>query len=573
VLFAGGWASLAFLAASIPAGAVSWEGQASAIPPTVSALALTTPSVGIPPTTTPVLSTPAATVPSVTVPSPSTPPTAPESLPTVPTLPQAPTPPIAGGGGSSGAAGGSSGASASSRSSGARAAPAGAIGRVRGPTAQRRVSTARRSPAATRSRRALGGVLAGQPAPAPASPGVRRLGLARSHAPSPAGGRPSGGVLSKIGRQLPLPLPVPDWSKPIILALLLLAIWLGVRSRLAGRRAAGLERQRTTLLHDLDVMQAALVPEVPPKVEGLAVSVAYRAADGPAAGGDFYDVFIPAPGKVAIVLGDVAGHGHEALTDAALTRYTLRAYLQAGLEPRAALALAGQVLVDPGNRFVTVVVALHDADSGTLTYASAGHPAPIFLGLTEGQPGALCSSAALRLGLPTGCRQTTISLPLGAEACFFSDGLIEARVGQGLLGAQRLREILEQLWPRRSAEELLAGVRAASRKCPDDMATCIVRATSGPTGALVHIEELEADRDALAGDRARGFLQGCGLAATAVEQAIERGSQMAEVHGTAVLQVQLRPTGPILSVSRPAPHTGQEQIVLPSAAADALTRG
>jgi serine phosphatase RsbU (regulator of sigma subunit) len=118
---------------------------------------------------------------------------------------------------------------------------------------------------------------------------------------------------------------------------------LAVCGRLAARRARRLEDQRATLLRDVDVMQAALVPEVPASLGGLAVSVAYRPAEGPAAGGDFYDLFIPAPGKVAIILGDVAGHGHEALIQAALTRYTLRAYIQAGLEPRAALALAGEV--------------------------------------------------------------------------------------------------------------------------------------------------------------------------------------------------------------------------------------
>jgi hypothetical protein len=310
-------------------------------------------------------------------------------------------------------------------------------------------------------------------------------------------------------------------------------------------------------------MQSALVPEVPPRVEGLGVSVAYRAADGPAAGGDFYDVFVPAPGKVAIMLGDVAGHGHEALTYAALTRYTMRAYLQAGLEPRKALALAGQVLVDPGKRFVTVVVALYETRRGRLTYASAGHPPPIFLGLGAQEPPTLVSSAALRLGIPTGCRQTTLSLPAGTQVCFFTDGLVEARVGEGLLGRERLRGILEDLGPRPSAGEVIAGVRAASEACPDDMATCIVSPSSGPASALVHVEELEADMEALSGDRARSFLEACGLEPASIEEAMERASQTAEVCGSALLRVKLRPVGPTVSVSRPDLHNDQEQIVLP----------
>src|SRR5205823_5213529 len=208
--------------------------------------------------------------------------------------------------------------------------------------------------------------------------------------------------LEAIGRRisLPVPVPVPDWSKPIIVALLLIALWFGVRSRVAGVRARRLERQRASLLSDLGAMQGALVPEGPRRLGPLDVSVAYRPAEGPAAGGDFYDVFEPRPGQIAVVLGDVAGHGHEALKQAALTHFTLRAYLQAGLEPRAALALAGQVLCDPtGERYATVAVAVYDEPSSTLTYALAGHPPPMLLGYPAHEPVTVCSSPrnALRM--------------------------------------------------------------------------------------------------------------------------------------------------------------------------------
>ena len=81
-----------------------------------------------------------------------------------------------------------------------------------------------------------------------------------------------------------------------------------------------------------------------PKLDGLAVSAAYRPADGPAAGGDFYDVFPLDGDRIGVLLGDVSGHGRDSLAQAALARYTLRTLLAAGHAPGDALARADRML-------------------------------------------------------------------------------------------------------------------------------------------------------------------------------------------------------------------------------------
>jgi serine phosphatase RsbU (regulator of sigma subunit) len=349
----------------------------------------------------------------------------------------------------------------------------------------------------------------------------------------------SSNPLSSLGRKLPLPLPVPDWSKPIILLLLLIAIAFAARSQLAARRARRLERQRGTLLADLDAMQAALVPQIPERLEALSLSVAYQPADGPAAGGDFYDLFMLAPGKVAIVLGDVVGHGRDALTRAALTRYTLRAYLQAGLEPRAVLALASSVLTEPGEKqFATVVIGVHDRASGRLTYASAGHPPPISIGFETPEPVTICSSAPLCCDLPTGLRQTTVSLPAGAQLCFFSDGLLEARVPDGLLGRERLAGLAREPQRPLSAGALLERVGAVAQTARDDMIACVLSPSEPTPSPAVTVEELEVDREMLSGSRVARFLQACGVGENEAAALLAGAAKLAAADGTALLRIE-----------------------------------
>lgn len=499
----------------------------------------------------PSLPQPQLPVPPVSVPTlPVTTPTAPAAPVATPSLPGTGTTPVSQSPGSRSSSG-SSGASSSPAAAAARVAATAATAPGK-PAANARTTSAaggsrRPSQRGTRGRGAStapAGSATGQAAiaasAAAAAQARRTHPASHGSAAKPASGNP----LSELGRDIPFPVPVPDWSKPIILLLALVAAWFAVRSRLAAVRARRLERQRTELLGDLDVMQATLVPVIPRRLGDLSVSVAYRPADGPAAGGDFYDLFALDSDKVAIVLGDVAGHGRGALTQASLTRHTLRAYLKAGLEPRAALSLAGSVLSEPGEmQFATVVVAIYDAGDGRLTYASAGHPQPISIGFDAPEPLTVCCSAPICCDLPTGRRQTTISLPAGGRVCFFSDGLPEARTTGGLLGRERLVELAAGLDGPDSAPALLQRVSGEALATPDDMVACVITCAVGARAPHVSVEELEVDREALARASVAAFLRACGVPGGDVAGLLARAHEVAAAHGAALLRVQRPPGG------------------------------
>ncbi len=365
--------------------------------------------------------------------------------------------------------------------------------------------------------------------------------------------RPAGGVLGQIGRSIPLPLPIPDWSKPIILILSLLTVGFGTRARIASIRARRLERAERQLSADLHSMQLALVPAIPGHVGALGVSVAYRPADGVAAGGDFYDVFELDGGRVAVILGDVSGHGHAALAHAARMRYTLRAYVEAGLGPRAALKLAGSVLGAADDwLFTTVAIAIHDPKEVSLTYATAGHPHPLTLGQRAEVPVMGCSSPALGWGVRTGGRQTTIPFPVGACACFFTDGLTEARTDHGLLGRTRLAEILSQDSRPPTAPELLDRVRSEAQQAHDDMATCVIQAMAGGSPTARHIEELEVEVGQLASGAGSRFLQACGVTPKVASTWAARAHAIAAKDGLALLTVDVTHGTAKASASSPA---------------------
>jgi len=121
---------------------------------------------------------------------------------------------------------------------------------------------------------------------------------------------------------------------------------------------------------------ARLAPEDLPDFPGFEVGRVYQAGSGLMAG-DFYDVFRPAEGRLAAVIGDVAGHGIEPAITAFQAKYLLRVFLRQYRDPAQALEElnAQMAAMGRGEEFISLCVVVFDTKAGTLRYGSAGHPA------------------------------------------------------------------------------------------------------------------------------------------------------------------------------------------------------
>ncbi|HEX8854465.1 MAG TPA: PP2C family protein-serine/threonine phosphatase [Thermoleophilaceae bacterium] len=393
------------------------------------------------------------------------------------------------------------------------------------------------------------GVQVPSTAAAPATPAAAKRPAAAKKDPTPRK-RHGASVVERTVHDIVKVVPEP--MKYLIATLAGLLVMAAFGWAFVTLRARSLRRQRAELLGEVGLLQAALLPEVPERLGALSMSVAYRPADGPGAGGDFYDAFQMEKGRVGIVIGDVAGHGRDALARTALLRYTLRAYLETGLEPRKALQIAGRTLeedMDAG--FATAAVAVYDPAAGTLTYSCAGHPPPILLGEGAHDPITVSSSPPLGAGEATGLRQTTAPLVPGATACFFTDGLAEARVDGDMLGRERLAETIASLGERPDATALLAELRSTGH-VPDDMAACIISplaARSTDRKPTERTEEIEVPH--YGGRALFRFLMACGLDEQEAGEQTRLALAEGETNGGAIVRVLVGDGEPRVTISPP----------------------
>ncbi len=212
---------------------------------------------------------------------------------------------------------------------------------------------------------------------------------------------------------------------------------LGLQLANALDQATLLERTH----HVADRLQRALLPASFPRVAGGQLDGAYRPASEEAeVGGDWYDAFELPDHRLAISMGDVAGHGLEAATIMGEVRIALRAAAVGERSPAAVLEqINGVTNLRSGIGMVTAIFGYYDTVNRELTYAVAGHPPPALV--VEGAFAGYLPGGGVPLGIGdnVGARDWVITVPPRSWVIFYTDGMTEYE-RDVIAGEERLLE-------------------------------------------------------------------------------------------------------------------------------------
>lgn len=261
--------------------------------------------------------------------------------------------------------------------------------------------------------------------------------------------------------------------------------------QLAIQVSSGIERTRR-YERELEIshaLQRNLLPSGLPEVDGATLAARYLPATREAAvGGDWYDV-VPTAGRLAVVVGDVEGHDMRAAAVMAKLRNPLALLLGEGEPPGRALVRLNEFSLRAGlNRLATVLVAVLDLGSSTLTLASAGHPPPFWVGPPAGDQDRPVSVLGVRPAPPVGVPWTGVEESVHRMApgvlFLFTDGLVElaARPLEDRLGDLARALATAPAGPHALSDHVLARLVPFAERS-DDVATLALEVCGPPRPA------------------------------------------------------------------------------------------
>ena len=191
-------------------------------------------------------------------------------------------------------------------------------------------------------------------------------------------------------------------------------------------QAADARRQYEAARNVVIELQQALLPTMLPVLPQIRLAARYLVAGHEqAAGGDWFDAIVLADGIVALVVGDVVGHGVSASAAMGQLRAVLNDRLVANPDLADALAETDAFAArTPGLHAATLTLVALDPEIGTLRYATCGHPPPLVIA-DDGQTRFLPATGSGPLGTGSATVVSTAQLEAGELVLLYSDGLIE----------------------------------------------------------------------------------------------------------------------------------------------------
>lgn len=218
----------------------------------------------------------------------------------------------------------------------------------------------------------------------------------------------------------------------------------------------GLYQREHAIAHTL---QHSLLPTHLDRLAHIEVGARYFAgAEGTDIGGDWYDVINDDDGSFTVVVGDVVGRGVKAAAVMAAMRYATHAVAGQSTDPAEILSAVNGLEHIRGD-FVTMLCGNVDPVTRSISFASAGHPAPLlispeetrFLRVSPGPPIGFLDDPTFAV------KRTT--LPAGSVVVLFTDGLYERRGESIEVGLERLRDAGAALGG--TVDEILDGLAEA----------------------------------------------------------------------------------------------------------------
>ncbi|MER6348108.1 SpoIIE family protein phosphatase [Streptomyces sp. NPDC001595] len=262
---------------------------------------------------------------------------------------------------------------------------------------------------------------------------------------------------------------------------------LELAEELVARAAVSIDNaRRYTREHTMAVtLQRSLLPRSLPEQNALEVAYRYLPAQA-GVGGDWFDVLPLSGARVALVVGDVVGHGLHAAATMGRLRTAVHNFSTLDLAPDELLSLLDEMVgridqhetEEGGSAPVTgatCLYAVYDPAARRCTIARAGHPPPALV-----RPDGAVEFPEVPAGPPLGLgglpfETAELELPEGSRLVLYTDGLVEDRGRDIDVGLDLLRSALEQAGP--SPEDTCRAVvdSRLPARTSDDIALIVAR--------------------------------------------------------------------------------------------------